>query len=140
MAGSPPSWRPPREKLGYEATTAVGSGDTTLSYIDEAELIEQWSPDKEVTGGGQVQTRVRPGTRFVLMSDGISDNLPVEVIDQLLERHTLATETVGLPRHARERRAQMQKRWRLDQRARSGQHERDRRPLSWGAAHGRRRV
>ena len=110
----PPTRRNPGDrrvkKLGYETTTAVGSGDTTLSYVDEAELIEQWWPDKEAISGGRVQTRVRPGTRFVLMSDGISDNLPVYVIDQLLQRHTLETATVALPRHTRERRAQMQKR------------------------------
>jgi serine/threonine protein phosphatase PrpC len=109
----PPTRRNPGDrrvkKLGYETTTAVGSGDTTLSYVDDAELIEQWWPDKEATSGGQVHTRVRPGTRFVMMSDGISDNLPVEVIDQLLQRHTLETATVGLARHTRERRAQMQK-------------------------------
>jgi serine/threonine protein phosphatase PrpC len=98
------------KKLGYEDTTAVGSGDTTLSYVDESELIEQWWPDKEAIGGGQVHTRVRPGTRLVLLTDGISDNLPVDVIDKLLHRHTLDTATVGVPRHTRERRAQTQKR------------------------------
>ncbi len=110
----PPTRRSPADrrlkKLGYEETTAVGSGDTTLSYVDEAELIEQWWPDKESIGGGQLHTRVRPGTRFVLLTDGISNNLPVDVIDQLLRRHTLETATVGLPRHTRDRRAQMQKR------------------------------
>ena len=110
----PPTRRNPGDrrlkKLGYEDTTAVGSGDTTLSYVDEAELIEQWWPDKEAITGRQVHTRVRPGTRFVLLTDGISNNLPVDVIDQLLHRHTLETATVGLPRHTRERRAQMQKR------------------------------
>ncbi|MBV9579358.1 MAG: protein phosphatase 2C domain-containing protein [Chloroflexi bacterium] len=98
------------KKLGYEDTTAVGSGDTTLSYVDEAELIEQWWPDKEGVDGKHVNMRVRPGTHFVLMSDGISNNLPIEAIDQLLRRHTLQAATVGLPRQTRERRAQMQRR------------------------------
>jgi serine/threonine protein phosphatase PrpC len=110
----PPTRRHPSDrrlkKLGYEDTTAVGSGDTTLSYVDEAELIEQWWPDKEAIAGEQVHTRVRPGTCFVLLTDGISNNLPIEVTDQLLHRHTLEAATVALPRHTRERRAQMQKR------------------------------
>jgi serine/threonine protein phosphatase PrpC len=98
------------KKLGYEDTTAVGSGDTTLSYVDETELIEQWWPDKESVDGKHVHMRVRPGTHFVLMSDGIANNLPVEAIDRLLHRHTLESATVGLPRQTRERRAVMQKR------------------------------
>jgi serine/threonine protein phosphatase PrpC len=106
----PPSRRTPGDrrikKLGYEDTTAVGSGDTTLSYVDESELIEQWWPNKE---GGPADMRAKPGTYFVLLSDGISDNLPIEFIDHLLHRHTLDGAAVGLPRHTRERRALMQK-------------------------------
>jgi serine/threonine protein phosphatase PrpC len=106
----PPSRRTPGDrrikKLGYEDTTAVGSGDTTLSYVDEGELIEQWWPNKE---GGPADMRVKPGTYFVLLSDGISDNLPIEFIDNLVHRHTLDRAAVGLPRHTRERRAMMQK-------------------------------
>ncbi|MBV9132051.1 MAG: protein phosphatase 2C domain-containing protein, partial [Chloroflexi bacterium] len=106
----PPSRRTPADrrlkKLGYEDTTAVGSGDTTLSYVDEGELIEQWWPNKE---SEPVDMRVKPGTCFVLLSDGISDNLPVDFIDHLVHHHTLDRATVGLPRHTRERRAQMQK-------------------------------
>jgi serine/threonine protein phosphatase PrpC len=98
------------KKLGYEDTTAVGSGDTTLSYVDETELIEQWWPDKEGVDGRHVHMRVRPGTHFVLMSDGIADNLPIEAIEQLLRRHSLQSATVGLPRQTRERRARMQRR------------------------------
>jgi serine/threonine protein phosphatase PrpC len=107
----PPGRRTPADrrlkKLGYEDTTAVGSGDTTLTYVDEGELIEQWWPSKE---GGPVEMRVKPGTCFVLMSDGIADNLPVEFIDQLVHRHTLDRATIGLPQHTRERRAQTQRR------------------------------
>jgi serine/threonine protein phosphatase PrpC len=106
----PPGHRTPADrrlkKLGYEDTTAVGSGDTTLSYVDEAELIEQWWPNKENDTGDM---RVRPGTFFVLLSDGISDNLPVEFIEQLVQHHTLDQAAVGLARHTRERRAQMQR-------------------------------
>jgi serine/threonine protein phosphatase PrpC len=94
------------KKLGYEDSTAVGSGDTTLSYVDEGELIEQWWPNKE---NDPVDMRVKPGTYFVLLSDGISDNLPADFIDHLVHHHTLDRATVGLPRHTRERRAQMQK-------------------------------
>lgn len=105
----PPSRRTPAErrlkKLGYEDTTAVGSGDTTLSYVDESELIEQWWPNKE---GEPVDMHVKSGTYFALLSDGISDNLPVDVIDTLLHRHTLDRATVGLARQTRERRAEMQ--------------------------------
>jgi serine/threonine protein phosphatase PrpC len=110
----PPTRRSPGDrrlkKLGYEDTTAVGSGDTTLTYVDETELIEQWWPDKEGVDGKHVSTRVRPGTHFVLMSDGLSENLPADAISQLLRRHTLETATVGLPRHTRERRARIQQR------------------------------
>lgn len=95
------------KKLGYEDTTSVGSGDTTLSSVDESELIEQWWPNKE---GGDPSTRVKPGTHFVLLSDGLSDNLPADFIDQLLHRHPLAGATVGLPQHTRDRRVQTQRR------------------------------
>jgi hypothetical protein len=53
--------------------------------------------------------RAKAGTYFVLLSDGISDNLPVDFIDRLVHRHTLARAAVGLPSHTRERRAQMQR-------------------------------
>jgi serine/threonine protein phosphatase PrpC len=95
------------KKLGYEDSTSVGSGDTTLSSIAEGDCIEQWWPHKE---GGGTTTRVEPGTYMVLMSDGISDNLPADFIDQLLHRHPLDRATVGLPAHTRERRVETQKR------------------------------
>ena len=95
------------KKLGYEDTTSVGSGDTTLSSVNESELIEQWWPNKE---GGDTSTRVKSGTFFVLLSDGISDNLPVDFIDKLLHRHPLDGATVGLPQHTRDRRLQAQRR------------------------------
>jgi len=107
----PPSRRLPGDrrlkKLGYEDTTAVGSGDTTLSYVDEAELIEQWWPHKE---GGPLATSVSPDTYFVLMSDGIADNLAIDAIDHLIQRHALDAATVALPKYTRERRIQMQRR------------------------------
>src|SRR5207302_4668391 len=95
------------KKLGYEETTSVGSGDTTLSFVDENDLIEQWWPNKE---GGRSSTRVEPGTYLVLMSDGISDNLPAAFIDQLLHRHPVDRATVGLPLHTRARRMDTQRR------------------------------
>jgi serine/threonine protein phosphatase PrpC len=95
------------KKLGYEDSTSVGSGDTTLSTIDESECIEQWWPHKE---DGGATTRVTPGTYMVLMSDGISDNLPAEFIDQLVHRHPVDRATVGLPVHTRDRRTETQKR------------------------------
>src|SRR5262249_32469325 len=91
------------KKLGYEDSTSVGSGDTTLHSVDESELIEQWWPNKE---GGDGGTRVAPGTYLVLISDGISDNLPAEYIDQLVHRHALDRATVALPRDTRARRLQ----------------------------------
>ena len=94
------------KKLGYEDTTSVGSGDTTLASIDADECIEQWWPHKE---GGASTTRVEPGTYMVLMSDGISDNLPAELIDQLLHRHPLDRATIGLPLHTRARRIETHK-------------------------------
>jgi len=107
----PPRRKTPGErrlkKLGHEDSTSVGSGDTTLSTIDESECIEQWWPHKE--DGGST-TRVAPGTYMVLMSDGISDNLPAELIDQLVHRHPLDRATVGLPSLTRERRLETQKR------------------------------
>jgi serine/threonine protein phosphatase PrpC len=95
------------QKLGYEESTSVGSGDTTLSSVDQDQLIEQWWPHKESGNGSSM--RVEPGTFIVLMSDGISDNLPAAVIDRLLHRHPLDRATVGLPLHTRERRIQTQK-------------------------------
>jgi serine/threonine protein phosphatase PrpC len=95
------------KKLGYEDSTSVGSGDTTLSSVDADQLIEQWWPHKE--DGGGARTLVEPGTYLVLMSDGISDNLPADFIDQLLRRHPLDRATIGLPVHTRERRLQTQK-------------------------------
>jgi serine/threonine protein phosphatase PrpC len=95
------------KKLGYEDSTSVGSGDTTLSTIDESECIEQWWPHKE---DGGATTRVDPGTYLVLMSDGISDNMPAESIDQLLHHYPLDRATVGLPVHTRDLRIATQKR------------------------------
>ncbi len=95
------------KKLGYEDSTSVGSGDTTLSTIDESECIEQWWPHKE-DGGSSM--RVAPGTYLVLLSDGISDNLPAELIDQLVHRYPVDRATFGLPLLTRERRTQTQKR------------------------------
>jgi hypothetical protein len=74
--------------------------------VDESQLIEQWWPNKEGGGSG---TKVAPGTYLVLMSDGVSDNLQAEFIDQLLHRHSLNRAAVGLPHHTRERRRQTQK-------------------------------
>jgi serine/threonine protein phosphatase PrpC len=107
----PPQRKTPDErrlqKLGYEDSTSVGSGDTTLSSVDQDQLIEQWWPHKE--GGANTSMRVEPGTYLVLMSDGISDNLPAAAIDQLLRRYPLERATIGLPLHTRERRLQTQK-------------------------------
>jgi serine/threonine protein phosphatase PrpC len=107
----PPRRKTPAErrikKLGYEESTSVGSGDTTLQSVDESQLIEQWWPNKESSGSG---TRVVAGTYLVLMSDGVSDNLPAEFIDQLLHRHSLAGATLSLPLHTRERRTLTQRR------------------------------
>ena len=94
------------KKLGYEDSTSVGSGDTTLASIAAAECIEQWWPHTE---GGASTTRVEPGTFLVLMSDGISDNLPAELIDQLLHRHPLDRATIGLPLQTRARRIETHK-------------------------------
>jgi serine/threonine protein phosphatase PrpC len=94
------------QKLGYEDSTSVGSGDTSLSSVDQDQLIEQWWPH---TAGGGTSMRVEHGTYLVLLSDGISDNLPAAVIDQLLKRHPLDRATVGLPLHTRERRLQTHK-------------------------------
>jgi serine/threonine protein phosphatase PrpC len=95
------------KKLGYEDSTSVGSGDTTLSTIDRSDCIEQWWPHKE---DGGASTRVEPGTVMVLMSDGISDNLPAEFIDQFVHRYPLDRATIGLPLHTRDRRIETQKR------------------------------
>jgi serine/threonine protein phosphatase PrpC len=106
----PPKRRTPGErrlkKLGYEDSTSVGSGDTTLRSVDQSQLIEQWWPNKE---DGRADTRISPGTYLVLMSDGMSDNLPADFIDQLVHRHSLEKATVGLPIHTRERRTRTQK-------------------------------
>ena len=109
----PPRRRSPGDqrlkKLGYEDATSVGSGDTTLASVEETQLIETWWPKKE-SSGGIASSKLAPGTHLVLMSDGISDNLPADVIDRLLQRHSLERATVGLPAHTRARRAEMQKR------------------------------
>lgn len=94
------------KKLGYEDSTSVGSGDTTLASLAADECIEQWWPHKE---DGASTMRVAPGTFMVLMSDGISDNLPAELIDQLLHRHPLDRATIGLPLQTRARRAETHK-------------------------------
>jgi serine/threonine protein phosphatase PrpC len=94
------------KKLGYEESTSVGSGDTTLRSVDQTQLIEQWWPNKE---DGAKETRVTPGTYLVLMSDGVSDNLPAEFIDQLVHRHALDRVAFGLPVHTRDRRIRTQK-------------------------------
>ncbi|HEV7662108.1 MAG TPA: hypothetical protein VGQ62_01140 [Chloroflexota bacterium] len=94
------------KKLGYEDSTSVGSGETTLQSVDEGDLIEQWWPNKE----GGTNTRLSPGTHLVLLSDGISDNLAGETIDQLLRRHPLDRATAALPVRTRARRLQAQKR------------------------------
>jgi hypothetical protein len=100
------------KKLGYEESTAVGSGETTLQSIDESDLIEQWWPHKEGGGGGGrgSSSRVEAGTSFVLLTDGISDNLPIETIDRLLRRHPLDRATAALPSYSRNRRADAQRR------------------------------
>jgi len=94
------------KKLGYEDSTSVGSGDTTLTSVGGAECIEQWWPQKE---DGPATMRVAPGTYLVLMSDGISDNLPADVIDQLVHRHPLDRATIGLPLYTRDRRIETHK-------------------------------
>jgi serine/threonine protein phosphatase PrpC len=94
------------KKLGFEDSTAVGGGDTMKASIDESQLIETWWPNKD----GGVETRLRPGTHLVLMSDGVSDNLPAECIDQVLRRHALDKATVSLPHSTRTRRIQAHKR------------------------------
>ena len=77
----PPKRKSPADrrlkKLGYEDSTAVGSGDTTLTRVEQSQLIEQWWPNKE---GGGSSTRLDRGTYLVLLSDGVSDNLPAEFI------------------------------------------------------------
>ena len=121
------------KKLGYEDSTSVGSGDTTLSSIDESECIEQWWPHKE---GGGATTRVEPGTYLVLMSDGISDNLPAEFIDQLLHHHPAGSSHRRASRaHAGSSDRDPEAEWRVDPATRARQHERDRGALRRTASH-----
>jgi serine/threonine protein phosphatase PrpC len=107
----PPHRRQPSDrrvkKLGYEDGASVGGGDTLEASIDESQLIEQWWPHKE---GGGSDTRLERGTFLVLLSDGIADNLPFDIIDALLRRHSLQPATLALPVKTRERRVQTQKR------------------------------
>lgn len=94
------------KKLGYEDSTAVGSGQTRSTNINQDQLIETWWPNKE---GGSAESRIQRGTYLVLMSDGISDNMKIPAIEQLLRRHPLDRVTVGLPKRTRENREQDQK-------------------------------
>ena len=45
------------KKLGYEDSTSVGSGDTTLSTIDESDCIEQWWPRERKDPAEHIEER-----------------------------------------------------------------------------------
>jgi serine/threonine protein phosphatase PrpC len=94
------------KKLGYEESTSVGSGQTKSIDISQDQLIETWWPNKE---GGSAESKLSRNTYLVLMSDGISDNLKIPFIEQLLRRHPLERVAVGLPKHTRDNRALEQK-------------------------------
>ncbi|HEX2186310.1 MAG TPA: hypothetical protein VHN78_12480, partial [Chloroflexota bacterium] len=69
-------------KLGHLEGTAVGNGETTAESLDG--VVEHWSPEPLWE---QPRPILAPGTRLVLLSDGIADNLPTETVDHLTRRH-----------------------------------------------------
>lgn len=59
----PPTRKTPGErrlkKLGYEDTTAVGSGDTTLSFVDETSSSSSGGPARRMVGRRRAWRRAR---------------------------------------------------------------------------------
>ena len=97
------------KKLGYEESTALGTGETLLPASESggARTIERWWPGMEGDGSG---TRLAPGTSLVLLSDGVSGSLPADAIGRIVAGRHFERVAETIVQHTRQRR--LDTRWR----------------------------
>jgi serine/threonine protein phosphatase PrpC len=97
------------KKLGYEESTALGTGETLLPASESggARTIERWWPGMEGDGS---RTRLAPGTSLVLLSDGVSGSLPADAIGRIVAGRHFEQVADTIVQHTRQRR--LDARWR----------------------------